>query len=639
MPEAVVAALQSPPASQPGAAKFRAGLLAALWLDDLAEPSRPAAQCIVAKLAADDSSALVRVAAIEALVRVDLAEPATLIAALGDPAPAVRVSAAQALRGRHRKIAAFSVRAAFRAETDETARVALFATLADWGDVKDLGSVCNALTDSSLRLVALDSFAYAFRLADLLPPEEDAPAAGMQRWLAQLRQSLVRLRLSPVQRLAMRGAERISWIMLHDDNSACRAAAARALRFCPGMVPAFARALADDDDAVLEEVFVGLEMQKDTRRALPALIDCYERHPQWRQDICDVIKRQDHDAAAAFLSDAYRHASDGKLRLEIVDGRVGHPLPVATPMLLAALADAEVEIRCVAARRLRDVAYWDAADPEAFKKTLSQALVETMAIENEPSVRIEILHSLRELGSVENLPDLLAALAACGDEAVRTAIVEAVAEIAPHAAEAVLVELARASQDASRHAAADGLARIGNAAAMPSLLERIADPRMPRADRAELIENLGRAGKALAEPALLALLDDPSPCCAAAAASGLGHCPTPVAIAALVRCLGLPSDESIDDDVRVNALNALAELGAREALHAIEAYLDDASSRYRLHALRAYASILGSAAGATLERALDDESETIREDAALMLAALEEGESGGFHRWGLACYE
>ena len=220
----------------------------------------------------------------------------------------------------------------------------------------------------------------------------------------------------------------------------------------------------------------------------------------------------------------------------------------------------------------------------------------------------------------------LAARLASGDEGVRLEAARALAD-----AEGPAGPLAGALGDPSwrvRRAAADGLARAADDAAVDALLTAVRDRHRDPAVLNAALSGLARSGQDVVPP-LLALLEAPGSDADVRtyAALALGLVRHRRAVPALMRALGDP-----DDNVRFHAVEALGRIGAREAADAVAAVAETRDFAVAFAALDALAMIGEPSVAHRLVPLLDDDllqtaaAEALgrigREDAAAPLAAL-----------------
>jgi HEAT repeat protein len=170
-----------------------------------------------------------------------------------------------------------------------------------------------------------------------------------------------------------------------------------------------------------------------------------------------------------------------------------------------------------------------------------------------------------------------------------------------------------------RAAAAAGLGRAGarGAGALAAAAEAARAAGAPPEWRVALARALGETGAAEAIPALARLLEGPSAAAAAAALSRIG---APAAAEPLVLHLARP-----DASARAEAIEALAQLVARDAAPAIAALLTDDRPEVRVAAARALGRLRHEAASPRLEALRSDYYGRVRRAAVESLAKLPSG--------------
>jgi HEAT repeat protein len=279
-------------------------------------------------------------------------------------------------------------------------------------------------------------------------------------------------------------------------------------------------------------------------------------------------------------------------------GEIGAP---AVPGLLAALGDADADVRRMAAAALGEIG--DAAAVPGLLAALRDAnWYVSKAAEA----------ALGEIGDAAAVPGLLAALGDA-DWYVRKAAAAALGQIGAPAVPGLLAALRDADADVRRTAAA-ALRRIGDAAAVPGLLAALRDA---DADvRWMAAAALRRIGDAAAVPGLLAALGDASWYVREAAAKALGEIGAP-AVPGLLAALG-----DADADMRRAAAAALGEIGDAAAVPGLLAALGDADWNVRAAAARALGQIGDAAAVPGLLAALGDAEANVRAAAARALGQI-----------------
>ena len=200
---------------------------------------------------------------------------------------------------------------------------------------------------------------------------------------------------------------------------------------------------------------------------------------------------------------------------------------------------------------------------------------------------------------------------------IRAGAVEGLALLGDDPALAAVAEALGDEADPVRDAAAEGLAGLGprGVPALARAVERSAG--VGASWRVTLARALGEGGGEDAVPALTSLLDGPS---GPAAAAALGKIGAPAAVGPLVAWLGNPSATG-----RVEAIEALAQLAARESAPAITAQLTSDRPEIRGAAARALGRLRWEAASGRLEALRSDYCGRVRRAAVEALAKLPTG--------------
>ena len=229
------------------------------------------------------------------------------------------------------------------------------------------------------------------------------------------------------------------------------------------------------------------------------------------------------------------------------------------------------------------------------------------------SVRESAVEALRRIGDAEAVPGLLEALHDA-DADVRWAAAAALERIGDAAAVPGLLAALRDANAGVRRAAAEMLGQIGDAAAVPGLLQALGNA---NADvRWAAAAALGQIGDATAVPGLLHALGDTAWLVRAAAAEALGRIGAP-AVPGLLAALG-----DANADVRKEAARALGQIGdAAVALGLLQALRDADADTCRMVA-RALGQIGDKVAVPGLLRALCDARVGVRVAAAEALGQI-----------------
>jgi len=141
-----------------------------------------------------------------------------------------------------------------------------------------------------------------------------------------------------------------------------------------------------------------------------------------------------------------------------------------------------------------------------------------------------------------------------------------------------LIDLLKSRHQLDREKAADYLGEIGDARAVPALIEALADPSISWI----AAESLGKLGDPRAVQPLIAALGSDERWLRRNAATALGLIGDPAAAGPLTRLL---SDAR--RDVRIAAASALGTIGAGEPVGALELLSKDPDEKVRQAALRA----------------------------------------------------
>ena len=212
---------------------------------------------------------------------------------------------------------------------------------------------------------------------------------------------------------------------------------------------------------------------------------------------------------------------------------------------------------------------------------------------------------------------LLLAHARDGIAGVRAGAVEGLGALGGGAAiEAVAAALVDPEPEV-RSVAAEGLGRAGARGAPSLVLAAREAEGAPREWRSVLARALGETGSAEAIPALVALLDGSSAAAAAAALSRIG---APASIAPLAEYLARPEAAG-----RSEAIEALAQLAAREAGPSIAALLTDDCPDVRAAAARALGRLRHEPSASRLESLRSDYFGRVRRAAVEALAKFSSG--------------
>jgi HEAT repeat protein/lysophospholipase L1-like esterase len=297
-------------------------------------------------------------------------------------------------------------------------------------------------------------------------------------------------------------------------------------------------------------------------------------------------------------------------------GRLGPVAASAAPALVERLGDAEPEVRRRAVDALERVRPDAATCLDAARRVL-----------NDPRSpgRAEAARAIALMGAsaVDAVDDLVAALEA-EEPRVRQEAVSALGAVGPGAAAAVGALVRSMGDPELSWRVPEALGSIGPAAAeaVPALRASLGDERGNVRWRAAVA--LGKMGEAAGQagPDLARLTRDPQGNVRRAAVIALARAGAEPELqtAVFVEALRDPNPE-----VRTKAANGLRRLGraASSASPALVAALEDPDAWVRVSAARALGAVgEGAASVEALERALQDEEQIVRDQAAAALRTL-----------------
>ena len=180
---------------------------------------------------------------------------------------------------------------------------------------------------------------------------------------------------------------------------------------------------------------------------------------------------------------------------------------------------------------------------------------------------------------------------------------------------AELLDLLKAGSPAVRASAARAIGLIGNSAALPALVQTLADPDALTGQRAA--EAIGRIGDRSVSPALLSMLGTAPAAERTWAALALGLLRTEEAVPGLAALLrsDVPGTGSV-------AATALAAIGTPAAFAALMAPFADQQLTSARHAAMGALEVAGTPAVAPLAAALADKNPVVRANSAEMLGWL-----------------
>jgi HEAT repeat protein/lysophospholipase L1-like esterase len=297
-------------------------------------------------------------------------------------------------------------------------------------------------------------------------------------------------------------------------------------------------------------------------------------------------------------------------------GRLGPVATSAAPALVERLGDAEPEVR----RRAVDAL-------ERVRPNAATCLDAARRVLNDPQSpgRAEAARAVGLMGAsaVDAVGDLVAALGA-EEPRVRQEVVSALGAVGPGAAAAVPALVGTLGDPELSWRVPEALGSIGPAAAeaVPALRASLGDERANVRWRAAVA--LGKMGEAAGQagPDLARLARDPQENVRRAAVIALARVG---ADPELQRAVFVEALEDPNPEVRTKAANGLRRLGraASSASPALAAALEDPDAWVRVSAARALGAVGGGTASVeALERALDDEEQIVRDQAAAALRTL-----------------
>ena len=292
-------------------------------------------------------------------------------------------------------------------------------------------------------------------------------------------------------------------------------------------------------------------------------------------------------------------------------------VPSAMSVLTNALvADKAVEVRDAAVAALREI------EDQAALPALKQA----MNGDAEGRVRGNSASALANVGGAEVLPDLLAAGQKEQDPYARIKLVEAFGDLRDERALPLLIRwLTKTNQASARNISrriympeegsreiAEAIGRIGGETAFQALATRWkTDTNQPV--RTAIAGALGNMGDARALPWLIEALPGAT-ALKAPVAEALGNLGDAQAVAALTALL-----EDVEENIRNKAVTALGQIGSRESVAELKrALAEDASAMVRLSAC----SALGLIGDVTAQTNILDALPQLKNDRADAIWAL-----------------
>jgi len=239
----------------------------------------------------------------------------------------------------------------------------------------------------------------------------------------------------------------------------------------------------------------------------------------------------------------------------------------------------------------------------------AQEIIRVLRESDNPAVRQRAARLLGELDGHDDRRDIVRALVRAVEEddadAVVTAAVDALDRLGQDALETLVTSMAGVELE-------DGAADWVTAKAFVRALNaEIPELRLAAAN------GLGELGQADAVPALVDRLDDPDPRVRARAARACGRIGDPRATDALASVLGDPKAT-----VRREAAEALGRIGNRQALRALLELYDDDDERVRRIAVSGFGQFTNDRPVEYLVEALGDSSGAVRRRAVFSLVEL-----------------
>jgi HEAT repeat protein len=244
------------------------------------------------------------------------------------------------------------------------------------------------------------------------------------------------------------------------------------------------------------------------------------------------------------------------------------------------------------------------------------SLLDHLTRSDSPSIRKRAAEILGDV--VDNEPQAIESLIRTArtddDERVRTAAIDALDDIGPDAIERLVAEMAGVDPDGADWRRAEAFAQTLSAGRD--------ELRMAAANA------LRRVGDASALPALIEALDDPNPRVRERAARACGAIGDERAVDALADRLTDPTGR-----VRREAAAALAAIGTEKALEPLLGAADDRREEVRYAAITALGGYRGTAAIDPLISALDDDSGAVRRATVFsIIELLANAPTEGSHR-------
>lgn len=574
----------------------------------------------------DDAVAEVRARAAELLGESPLNARLPLLHALGADADAgVRHAAALALAG-------FSVPAQlehllmlYRDEGDRRVRAGLIPLLARSRDATVLPILLKAIDDEFLRPAVLEALRAHYDFDDLLESEADE---GMPTLGARLQGFIG---LGPVGQ-ARRLVERVRSIMRSDVDARHRALATACMSYFDAAGPDVLDAL---DDVAHEVRRAALEVLTtiDCPGATPRLTAMYARDRHLRREVLAALGQQRDATVVSFLSDAYRSApDDDEARLGAIEGLADLGLAAGLDTLALAMGDPSGWNRNSAAAAIWKVLAFLDVPPDASQTAVVVAALVPALRDAHPHVAHHAARALGVTGSAEAARQMIATLAGADDD-LAAQILLALGELKSREALPHLLSIRPGVSFRVLESALTALSRYDDPSLLPALIERMTWPAAGLGAREHLIDRIMLMGGADARKCLIHCLDDDDEFVRERAASALEGYEHPDVLVALCARLRDPTES---EDVQLAAGRSLSGLRVVGTLEALKPLLESPLPRVRRGALLAIAGIPGPARLRAIDRALDDEDESVRETAIEIGEILAEDQDATFTHWGPA---
>lgn len=578
---------------------------------------------------AEDSDPRVRARAAEYLAESPRSGRLPLLNALGgDPDPDVRLSAARALSVFSTPAQLEHLMMLYREESDRRVRSGIIPLLAQTRDETVLPILAKAIEDETLRPAVLEALQEHFSFDDLLTIEDEIGGASLGQRLQGF------IGFGPVGS-ARRLVDRVRSIMSADPEPRHRALATACMQYFDAAAPDVLKAL---NDVALEVRRAALEVLTtiDCPGASPVLQAMYARDRGLRREILAALGLQREASVVSFLSEAYCSSpDDDEARLGAIDGLADLGMAEGLPTLALAMGDASGWNRNSAAAGIWKVLTFVDLPPDVdVISTVVEALVPALQ-DAHPHVAHHAARALGVTASEVAARHLIEALARAEDE-LAGEILLSLGELQSRAALSQLLSVRPGVSFRLLESALTALSRYEDPGLLPALIERVSWPAAGLGAREHLIDRIMLMGGPEARNCLVRCLDDTDEFVRERAASALEGYEHPDVIRALAARLQDPAET---EDVQIAAARSLSSMRVTGTLEALKPLLDSPLPRVRRGALLAIASIPGPARLRAIDRALDDEDESVRETAIEIGEMLAEDEDATFFHWGSVRYE